>query len=119
MACVSEEQENTGPWYFDGGSSSHMVGTMTNLLNIKKVKGENMTFRDGGHRMPQLKEGDKNMCGPSHKEKHVKAHHMKVPDFQSQSDLKGPNNNVDSDVQYSLEGKSGSEEQPSSEQAVA
>ncbi|VVB16542.1 unnamed protein product [Arabis nemorensis] len=105
MAYVSEEQECLGPRYFDSGSSSQIVGTVSNLQNVKKAKGANITSRDKGDGMPQLKEGVKNICEPGYKEHHVKAHHMKVLDVQSQSDLKGTKNDVGS------EEKSGSEEQ--------
>ncbi|KFK33801.1 hypothetical protein AALP_AA5G062200 [Arabis alpina] len=50
MALVTEETENTGPWYFDSGSSRHMTGDMNNLQSIKEVKGGKFTFRDGGRR---------------------------------------------------------------------
>ncbi|VVA94386.1 unnamed protein product [Arabis nemorensis] len=68
MACVSEEQECPGPRFFDSGSSSQMVGTVSNLQNVKKAKGANVTSRDKGDGMPHLKEGVKNICEPGYKE---------------------------------------------------
>ncbi|VVA98276.1 unnamed protein product [Arabis nemorensis] len=65
------------------GSSSQMVGTVNNLQNVKKAKGANVTSRDKGDGMPQLKERVKNICELGYKEQHVKAHHMKVLDVQS------------------------------------
>ncbi|VVA93955.1 unnamed protein product [Arabis nemorensis] len=70
-----------------------------------------MTLRVRGHGMPQLKEGDKKMSGPGHKGMHVK-----VPDVQSQSDLKGTKNDVGSEVQSSSEEKSSSKEKSGSEE---
>ncbi|KFK25001.1 hypothetical protein AALP_AA8G053500, partial [Arabis alpina] len=47
MAWVTEETKNTGPWYFDSGSSRHMTRDMNNLQSIKEVKGGKVTFGDG------------------------------------------------------------------------
>ncbi|XP_019093239.1 PREDICTED: uncharacterized protein LOC109129445 [Camelina sativa] len=49
MALVTEEQEDTKPWFFDSGCSRHMTGTKSNLQNIKKLKGGTVTFGDGSH----------------------------------------------------------------------
>ncbi|VVA97301.1 unnamed protein product [Arabis nemorensis] len=35
MACVSKEQECISPRYFDSGSSNQMMGTVSNLQNVK------------------------------------------------------------------------------------
>ncbi|XP_019101810.1 PREDICTED: uncharacterized protein LOC109133274 [Camelina sativa] len=49
IAMITEEQEDTEPWFFDSGCSRHMTGTKSNLQNIKKLKGGTVTFRDGSH----------------------------------------------------------------------
>ncbi|XP_010476022.1 PREDICTED: uncharacterized protein LOC104755356 [Camelina sativa] len=49
MAMITEEQDDSEPWFFDSGCSRHMIGTKSNLQNIKKLKGGTITFGDGSH----------------------------------------------------------------------
>ncbi|KFK39548.1 hypothetical protein AALP_AA3G258400 [Arabis alpina] len=49
MAILSEEQEDTGPWYFDSGCSRHMTGTMSNLQTFDTTNEGKVTFGDGSH----------------------------------------------------------------------
>lgn len=49
MALITEEKENSEPWYFDSGCSRHMTGLRSNLQDLKKIKGGKVTFGDGGH----------------------------------------------------------------------
>ncbi|KFK43706.1 hypothetical protein AALP_AA1G162500 [Arabis alpina] len=49
MAILSEEQEDSGPWYFDSGCSRHMTGTMSNLQTLDTTNEGKVTFGDGSH----------------------------------------------------------------------
>ncbi|VVB10624.1 unnamed protein product [Arabis nemorensis] len=103
MACVSEEHESTGPWYFGSGSSSHMVDTINNLHDIKKVKAQGWRY-EYVWTGPQ---GEACECSP-----HENTGRSIIVRPQ------GYKNGVGSEVQSSSEEKSGSEEQSGSEQAV-
>ncbi|XP_010412595.1 PREDICTED: uncharacterized protein LOC104698916 [Camelina sativa] len=55
MAMITEEHEDSEPWFFDSGCSRHMTETKSNLQNIKKLKGGIVTFGDGSNGYTQGK----------------------------------------------------------------